>query len=150
MISALPSRKYGSRQESPSREPAAPATTSWAVGMATHTMKTGCSGAAEWDQTGSPAGGRGWVRTLPFILLCQLQDQGGTMEAPTSTAGRRETRDFFSHKYPELLAKVVIYKPHYAIKTNQLGASEHHGFHANTTKASFGTLTVGAQRGKGL
>lgn len=40
-------------------------------------------------------------------------------------------RDFFSHKHPKLLAKVVIYKPHYAIKTNRLDASECYGLTHN-------------------
>lgn len=48
----------------------------------------------------------------------------------STVCGGETPRDFFSHKHPKLLAKVVIYKPRYAIKTNWLDALEHHGFYA--------------------
>ena len=40
-------------------------------------------------------------------------------------------RDVFSHKHPKLLAKVVIYKLRYAIKTNRLDALERYSSTCN-------------------
>lgn len=155
MISALLSQKYGSWQESSSAccLQQGTATSSWAPGTATHTPRRPASpGQQDGTSLVPPWEGRDGRGLFPlfYCWLVLASGQSGTIKALTSTAcGGEMPRDFFSHKHPELLAKVVIYKPHYAIKTNRLDASECHSFYANAKKASFGTLMVRAQRGKG-